>query len=135
MKLALDVRYPDGYPDTLPELSIEPTEGDIEEDEVEHLLGELKKVVRRNMVFYSVIIVLIKRRKGRREPRHGDDIYSRLATARGAGFASTRSSREDKTRGSGEGEISPRSKCYDRSCTVSPHMYGRLKKQKPAVRP
>ena len=45
MKLILDVRYPEGYPDTLPELSIEPLEGELEDEDVQHLLQELNKVV------------------------------------------------------------------------------------------
>ena len=45
MKLTLNVRYPDGYPDTLPELILEPTEGELEDDELQHLLQELDRVV------------------------------------------------------------------------------------------
>ena len=48
MKLTLDVRYPDGYPDTLPELSLEPLEGDLEAHELQHLLEELNRVVSQN---------------------------------------------------------------------------------------
>lgn len=45
MKLILDVRYPTGYPDTLPELTIEPSEGELDEEETQNLLQELHKVV------------------------------------------------------------------------------------------
>jgi hypothetical protein len=45
VKLTLDVRYPDGYPDTLPELSLEPLEGELEDNELQHLLQELNRVV------------------------------------------------------------------------------------------
>ncbi len=45
MKLVLDVRYPDDYPEVLPELTINPSEGDLEDEEVEHLLKELQTVV------------------------------------------------------------------------------------------
>lgn len=43
--MVLDVRYPEGYPDTLPELTITPLEGELEEEELQHLLSELHKVV------------------------------------------------------------------------------------------
>lgn len=45
VKLVLDVRYPDDYPEVLPELTINPSEGDLEDEEVEHLLKELQTVV------------------------------------------------------------------------------------------
>ena len=45
MKLTLDVRYPDDYPDALPELSIEAVEGEVDDGEIEHLLNELRSVV------------------------------------------------------------------------------------------
>ena len=46
VKLILDVRYPDGYPDVLPELTMEPSEGDLGETEIQQLIQELHKVVR-----------------------------------------------------------------------------------------
>lgn len=45
MKLALDVRYPDDYPDVLPELSLDAVEGELEEDEREELLRGLQTAV------------------------------------------------------------------------------------------
>lgn len=45
VKLTLDVRYPDDYPDVLPELSLEPVEGEVDDGEIDHLLGELRSVV------------------------------------------------------------------------------------------
>lgn len=46
VKLILDVRYPDGYPDVPPELTIEPSEGDLDDVEIQQLVQELHKVVR-----------------------------------------------------------------------------------------
>ena len=45
VKLVLEVHYTDDYPDTLPELSLEPLKGSIEEDEIENLLADLRRVV------------------------------------------------------------------------------------------
>ena len=58
MKLTLDVRYPDGYPDTLPELSLEPLEGDLEEHELQRVLEELNRVVSQIMVCLAETIHL-----------------------------------------------------------------------------
>ncbi|EPT05982.1 hypothetical protein FOMPIDRAFT_1154615 [Fomitopsis schrenkii] len=49
IKLVLEVRYTDGYPDTLPELSLEPLEGPIEEDELENLMADLRRVGEENL--------------------------------------------------------------------------------------
>ena len=46
VKLTLDVRYPDDYPEVLPELELEPAEGDFDDDELSHLREELHTVVR-----------------------------------------------------------------------------------------
>lgn len=45
VKLVLEVQYTDDYPDTLPELSLELMEGSIEDDEIENLLADLRRVV------------------------------------------------------------------------------------------
>jgi len=49
VKLTLDVRYPDDYPDVLPELALEPLEGDIHDEEIEQLLVELTAVGEENI--------------------------------------------------------------------------------------
>ena len=46
MKLVLDVKYPDAYPDVLPELSINVLEGELDDDETSQLMKELQTVVR-----------------------------------------------------------------------------------------
>ncbi len=46
MKLTLDVKYPEEYPDALPELSLEIVDGELEEEELEQLLAEMHTVVR-----------------------------------------------------------------------------------------
>jgi hypothetical protein len=50
VKLAFNVKYPDGYPDQLPELSAEPIEGDIVDEEIDQLLNGLKTLVRQRAV-------------------------------------------------------------------------------------
>ncbi|KAI0736969.1 RWD-domain-containing protein [Fomitopsis betulina] len=49
IKLVLEVHYTDGYPDTLPELSLEPLEGSIEEEELETLMSDLRRVGEENL--------------------------------------------------------------------------------------
>ena len=46
VKLTLDVKYSADYPDTLPELSLETIDGELEENEVDQLLTEMRTVVR-----------------------------------------------------------------------------------------
>lgn len=43
------MKYTDGYPDQLPELSAEPIEGDIEDDEIDDLLNGLKTLGEDNL--------------------------------------------------------------------------------------
>jgi hypothetical protein len=43
--LEFNVKYPDGYPDELPELSATPVEGDIDDDEITELLNGLRTLV------------------------------------------------------------------------------------------
>jgi hypothetical protein len=45
VKLTLRVHYTDGYPETLPELSLDAVDGDVDDDEVTELLSELWAVV------------------------------------------------------------------------------------------
>ena len=45
VKLALDVTYPENYPDVLPELSLEAIEGELEDTEIEQLMEDLRTVV------------------------------------------------------------------------------------------
>lgn len=45
VKLTLDVKYPQDYPDVLPELSLEPTQGGLQDDEVQALIEGLRAVV------------------------------------------------------------------------------------------
>ncbi|KAI0957592.1 hypothetical protein AcW1_005934 [Taiwanofungus camphoratus] len=49
LKLALDVQYPDEYPEVLPDLSLETLEGSIDEEEIEHLLDELRRMGEENL--------------------------------------------------------------------------------------
>lgn len=48
MQLTLSVHYADGYPDELPELSLEAIQGDLEDSELKELLAGLRAVVWRN---------------------------------------------------------------------------------------
>lgn len=49
LKLVLEVQYTDGYPDTLPDLSVEAVAGSLEEVEIESLLQELREVGEENL--------------------------------------------------------------------------------------
>lgn len=49
VKLVLEVQYTDGYPDTLPDLSVEAVTGSLEKAEIESLLQELREVVCRSL--------------------------------------------------------------------------------------
>lgn len=45
VKLSLSVQYPDGYPDVIPELTLESLEGELEESEASSLLDGMRAVV------------------------------------------------------------------------------------------
>jgi hypothetical protein len=45
VKLALTVHYTDNYPDELPQFSLDPIEGEVDEDEVKALLDNAQAVV------------------------------------------------------------------------------------------
>lgn len=49
VKLTLDVKYPQDYPDVLPELSLEPTQGGLQDDEVQALIEGLRAVGEENL--------------------------------------------------------------------------------------
>ncbi|KAI8998728.1 RWD-domain-containing protein [Trametes punicea] len=49
LTLALNVEYTDGYPDVLPNFSLEATEGELDENEINHLHDELQKVGEENL--------------------------------------------------------------------------------------
>ena len=56
------MHYTDGYPDKLPDLSLEAIEGELEDDELESLLHELRTIVR--IVYLAAIPSLIQRFQG-----------------------------------------------------------------------
>ena len=45
VKLALNVNYVEGYPDVLPDLSLEIIEGEVNDEEVAALLDDLRVIV------------------------------------------------------------------------------------------
>ncbi|KAI0721672.1 RWD-domain-containing protein [Cerioporus squamosus] len=49
LAVALTVEYTDDYPDALPNFSIEVQRGDLDEDEIKQLLGELEKMGEENL--------------------------------------------------------------------------------------
>ncbi|KAL5511588.1 hypothetical protein ACEPAH_4805 [Sanghuangporus vaninii] len=49
LKLILRVTYTESYPEVLPELTLEPTEGDLEPDEIAKLIDQLKTVGEENL--------------------------------------------------------------------------------------
>ncbi|KAI0695892.1 RWD-domain-containing protein [Cytidiella melzeri] len=82
VKLTLDVRYPDEYPDVLPELQLEPAEGDFEDEELDRLREELQTVGEENlgmaMTFTLVshlreqLALLVKDREDRRRKEEAE---------------------------------------------------------------
>lgn len=50
MQLQLTVHYTDSYPDELPELSLDPIEGELEDSEIEELLSGMRTVVCHDLV-------------------------------------------------------------------------------------
>lgn len=78
VKLTLDVRYPDEYPDVLPELELTPAEGDFDDAELDHLRSELQTVVC-VFIFNNPLTVLSLAGVGPREPGNGNDIHTRVA--------------------------------------------------------
>ena len=81
VKLALDVTYPDEYPDVLPELSLETLDGELDEDEVDALLKELHAVVRAAVDLHKSCKIHLS--AGRGESWHGHDFHPRI-TPKGA---------------------------------------------------
>lgn len=65
------MHYPNEYPDALPDLSIEATEGELSDHETEELLNGLKAVVRYSL--QSILSILPDEHAGRRESRNGYD--------------------------------------------------------------
>ncbi|GJE95120.1 RWD and DFRP C terminal domain-containing protein [Phanerochaete sordida] len=49
VKLTLEVRYPDGYPDVLPDLTLEPLEGEVDDSEIQNLVEELHRIGEENL--------------------------------------------------------------------------------------
>ncbi|KAK7467102.1 hypothetical protein VKT23_004162 [Stygiomarasmius scandens] len=49
LKLKLHVHFSDDYPDVLPDLTLSPLEGEVDESEMVHLLDELKKAGNENL--------------------------------------------------------------------------------------
>ncbi|KIK59901.1 hypothetical protein GYMLUDRAFT_44385 [Collybiopsis luxurians FD-317 M1] len=49
LRLSLNVHYTDDYPDVLPELSLDPLEGDVEQSEIDNLLEGLTKAGEENL--------------------------------------------------------------------------------------
>lgn len=50
VRVTLTVRYTDGYPEELPDLSLEAIEGELEDEELGSVLHELRAVVRRSVI-------------------------------------------------------------------------------------
>ena len=55
VKLTLSVHYPEGYPDILPELSLDAIDGELEDEEKQKLIEELKAVVCASVIIFYVI--------------------------------------------------------------------------------
>ena len=82
VKLALTVLYTESYPDELPRLSLEPLEGEVEEEEINSLLTSAQAVVSRLARLRHLCVTLIKDTIGGGKHWDGDDLHHRLASTR-----------------------------------------------------
>ena len=74
------MHYTDGYPDKLPDLSLEAIEGELEDDELKTLLHELRTIVRNNLwrsLIQSFITISERRKSG-----DGHDIHASFSSER-----------------------------------------------------
>lgn len=55
MKLSLSVSYPEDYPNVLPDLSLEPVEGDFSEEDLEALLNDMRTSVNNRLRFLHMM--------------------------------------------------------------------------------
>jgi hypothetical protein len=104
------VHYTDGYPDTLPDLSLEAIEGELEDDELESLLHELRTIVR--IVYLAAIPSLIQKISGRGKSGDGHDIHASFSSERKTLTSSSFKSREYSQSRGGEGAASHRGITY-----------------------
>lgn len=82
MQLKLSVHYPHGYPDELPELSLEPIQCDLEENERKDLLSEMQTIVRIHFgdIWLKPLIYPLLVKLGSRESGHGYDLHLSFAS-------------------------------------------------------
>jgi hypothetical protein len=77
------VCYTDDYPDELPKFSLEPLDGEIDEEEMNDLLSSSQAVVSLLACEYAPCS-FTDRKLGTRKHRDGDDLYRRLTSTRAA---------------------------------------------------
>lgn len=82
VRLALDVTYPDDYPDVLPELSLHALEGELKDGEVEQLLKDLQALVSRYNSPVHGRNSSLTPFAGRRKSRHGHDLHACITSTR-----------------------------------------------------
>jgi len=82
VKLALTVLYTDSYPDELPRLSLEPLEGEVDEEEIDSLLTSTQAVVSTLARLRHLCVTLTGDTVGGRKHWDGDDLHHRLASTR-----------------------------------------------------
>jgi len=81
------VHYTDEYPDELPNLSLEPLEGEVDEEELNDLLDSARAVVSTLIRAYAQCIYLIGDTIGPGKHWDGDDLHHCLASTRAIGNA------------------------------------------------
>ena len=82
VKLALTVLYTDSYPDELPQLSLEPLEGEVDEEEINSLFAGAQAVVSTLARLRHLCVPLIGDTVGGGKHWDGDDLHHRLASTR-----------------------------------------------------
>lgn len=109
MKVLLNVRYTPGYPEEVPELELEPEEGELEDDEVKELIDGMKIVVRH----FSILVLdrtISLSAIGRREHRYGHGIRTCHTSTRSSGHNYSKTYQKGGSGTAGEGTPNTRGK-------------------------
>jgi hypothetical protein len=103
VQLTLIVHYPAGYPDELPNLSLEAIEGELKDDELQSLLDDLHTVVRLHSIEQIPFMIELS---GRGKHWDSYDIHSSLPSERTIVISGPLKSRKDSQSRGGEGATS-----------------------------
>lgn len=102
VKLSLSVHYPDSYPDVIPDLSLEPLEGDLDEAEMSMLLDGMRNAVCPLLLDRFAILSALIRNDctcgiGRRKHWDGYDVRYGHGRERTAVYSHTQKNRRAST--------------------------------------